>query len=452
MWVHAGFHGDGRRQVRKAAEAAGAEYSGDLQKDVTTHLVVSETAGAAASAKLQRAAEWGIPSLQWAWLKQSAARGRLMPTGLYLYSGAEPSSSDAAKRPQTPFQDSAPAADGAAQRSPAVLPSTSAEDRLQQHKRCDTAACAARANASSSAFATAGSHSEERPAAGQDNLTPQPHSATAAPHSYSPERAADQAEALAAELQGLQVRSSPLDRGALASIQHASDRQLLDEPLAAAPSQAGSCMCSAGSDDDGIHCAQGAPGQDYFMLAGCRSIASLKVHERTSLTRSTPVGLHEMSFGISDRSSGAAASGDHRGTPLKLPSPAQQRRSDAGMRADVAGPQSPEASISAAAAASPGVDTKSHMVPSTVASSSQVSSSLTLLSADVMFSRMQNFNRDETPWSMCAVKQRCDCILSCVQDLWSSPPAGSVRRMMPLRPSPSVHLPGKALTALIACT
>lgn len=255
-----GFHGEGRRQVRKAAEAAGAEYSGDLQKDVTTHLVVSDTAGAgaAASAKLLRAAEWGIPALRWAWLKQSAARRRLLPTGLYLYSGT-----DAAARPQTPLQSSPQAAKAAAPHSPAALPLSPVQDHQQQQQQlCGSRAGAGRA-AGSGGAATVKSRggSDERPSGGRENLDPQPHDSSHAA-SHSPRQAADQEKALAAELEGLQVQNSPADCAAPCSISPAGGSRFPDEPAAAA-SQAGSCTESAASDDDDddFHCAQGRPGE-----------------------------------------------------------------------------------------------------------------------------------------------------------------------------------------------
>ena len=231
------------------------------RKDVTTHLVVSDDAGAAASAKLQRAAEWGIPVLQWAWLQQSAVRGRLLPAGLYIYSGTEASSLHDAKRPRTPLQ----AAAGAAARSTArpLVPSQHSNLRpAQARNRTDAGATDA---SSSGAAGVVEPASERQPDTEQENSIPQGLSAAAVPL-CGRGHAADCTQALVTELRGMQVQSSPISRSVLASVEHASSTTLRDDPaVAAAASQSGSCTCSVASDDDGIECSQRPPGRSQFL-------------------------------------------------------------------------------------------------------------------------------------------------------------------------------------------
>lgn len=80
-----GFYGSERAAVRELARLAGVQYSGDLVQGRTTHLVLAPSAdGGAASRKLQKAAEWGIPALRLQWLLDSVAAGALQPAGPYL--------------------------------------------------------------------------------------------------------------------------------------------------------------------------------------------------------------------------------------------------------------------------------------------------------------------------------------------------------------------------------
>ena len=255
---HTGFHGEGRSQVRDAALAAGARYSGDLQKGFTTHLVVSDSAGTAASAKLQCAADWGIPALQWAWLERSAVHGSLLPPGLYMNSGAEGSSHHDAERQRMPLQDAAAAAPCSAAHPLAALQPSSlptAQARGCTIKGADGAA-------SSKAAVIVESVSLRRPGAGQENRVPQSVLSSTAASPCSRDRTADCTEALAAKLEGMQVQSSPLSRSALVSVEHSSSTTVMAEDTreAAAASHASSRTCSVASDDDGIECSQRLPG------------------------------------------------------------------------------------------------------------------------------------------------------------------------------------------------
>ena len=254
----AGFHGEGRQEVRQAAEAAGAEYRGDLEHGCTTHLVCADGAGAAASLKLQCAAEWGIPALQWAWLKQSAARGRLLPTGLYLYSDAAPADAAAAPLPSeaahagNEAEESSAAADLAAAAEPArgagreVAP----QPQLQwpQHQDDGYHAAAARCGWN------------KHGALQQENVAPslpgQPDTAQRSP-TQSKGKAAD---ILAARLGGLSVSRSSASHGFDAACGEASDGHEAAGSKAAA-SVAGSCTCSGVcSEEDDVVCTQPSPG------------------------------------------------------------------------------------------------------------------------------------------------------------------------------------------------
>lgn len=267
--------------MRKAAEAAGAGYSGDLQKDTTTHLVVSDAAGAAASAKLQRAAEWGIPALQWAWLKQSAARGRLLPTGLYLYSGAEPDGTHAKPR-ASPLQQrgnssagsgtAAGGANGSARGSPSCR---APADQAQPQERPTGSGATGRRTGDGAARGGDGaarggnggggsSDIEQAGDGGQENTAPQRQQqqqqgriCSAEPCVPSPGQTPGQADALAAELDELQLSGSPDEAIPFGSPFQAGSIQLAAEEAAAA-SQAGSCTCT---EDEGIDCAQAPPGE-----------------------------------------------------------------------------------------------------------------------------------------------------------------------------------------------
>lgn len=359
-----GFHGEGRQAVRKAAEAAGAGYSGDLQKHTTTHLVVSDTAGATASAKLQRAAEWGIPALQWAWLKQSAARGRLLPTGLYLYSGAELDGAHAKPR-ATPLQQRRSgstangAAAGVAKSTAHGNPAHSAPaDKARPHERPTGLGAIGRSTGGGAACSgddgdSSSSATEQQEDGGQENAAPQQQQQQQGDICSAEPRQGQspgQADALAAELDELQLSGSAHAALAFGSPFEAGSIRLAAEEAAAAAaaSQAGSCTCT---EDEGIDCAQAPPASS------------------------------------------------NSGTPVPLPSPAQQRHPAASMHASATGPASPQGMSAAAAQACSDIGRDSHMAaPSTVASSSQ--------------------------------------------DLWKSPAASAVRRM-PLQ-SPSVHLQGLA--------
>lgn len=273
---HAGFHGEGRGQVRDAALAAGARYSGDLQKGVTTHLVVSENAGTAVSAKLRCAADWGIPALQWAWLEKSAMRGSLLPPGLYTYSGTEGSSHHDGKPPRTPLQDAAAAAPcSTAQPLAAVQPG-----RLPTAQASSCTISGADGAASSKGAIVAGIVSLRRPHAGQENRVPQSVLSSTAASPCSRDRStADCTEALAAKLEVMQVQSSPLSRSALASMEHTSGTTPVADPCeAAAASRASSRTCSVASDDDGIECSQRLPGV----------LASSRQHNRNRLSSCKP--------------------------------------------------------------------------------------------------------------------------------------------------------------------
>ncbi|PRW20191.1 hypothetical protein C2E21_9173 [Chlorella sorokiniana] len=80
-----GFYAGERAAVRELARLAGLQYSGDLVQGRTTHLVVAPSAGGgAASRKLHKAAEWGIPVLRLQWLLDSVAAGAVLPAGPYL--------------------------------------------------------------------------------------------------------------------------------------------------------------------------------------------------------------------------------------------------------------------------------------------------------------------------------------------------------------------------------
>lgn len=345
--------------MRDAALAAGARYSGDLQKGVTTHLVVSDNAGTASSAKLQCAADWGIPALHYAWLQQSAHAGRLLPPGLYMYSGTEDSSRHNGKRPRTPLQDAAEAAPCATAQSPAAVHLSS----LPTAQASGCTISGADGDASSKAAVIAESVSLRRPHGGQENRVPQSVFSSTAASPCSRDRTADCTEALAAKLEGMQVQSSALSRSALVSMEHTSSTTLMaeDPREAAAASRASSRTCSVASDDDGIECSQRLPGVVRSSRQhGCNRLLALERPRPIHTTCLDALPWH-------------AASGD-AGTPLTLPSPAQQRPGNAGMVQDATYPASPRPSVSAAAAMSPDtIMTGCTEPPSTLTSTSQVS-------------------------------------------------------------------------------
>jgi twin BRCT domain len=427
LFNHAGFHGEGRSLVRDAATAAGATYSGDLQKGVTTHLVVSDDAGTAASAKLQCAAEWGIPALQWAWLKQSALRHSLLPHGLYMYSGTEGSSRDDAKRQRTPLQDATAAApSSAAQPLAAVQPGSlpTAQASRCTLKRADGAA-------GSKAAVIAESVSQRHPHAGQENRLPRSVLSSTAASPCSRDRTADCTEALAAKLEGMQVLSSPLSRSALVSMEHTSSTTLMaeDPREAAAASRASSRTCSVASDDDGIECSQRLPGV----------VRSSRQHGRNRFSACNTVQRY-----IHTKLLAAlpwhAESGD-AGDPLTLPSPAQQRHGSAGVLQDARELASPQPSMSAAAAAAPDtITTGCTEAPATLTSMPQVShadacASPTRPRAHMVLSWQACEGPGRSIWPCCsaAVHSRAaHHSLDNLQDLCSSPPACAVRRAGPL--------------------
>lgn len=260
--------------VRGAAQDCGAEYSGDLKQGVTTHLVCSDSTGTAASAKLQRAAEWGIPALQWAWLKQSAARRRLLPTGLYLYSG-------------TGSEAAAAAEQGGSTAEPHVTAESVAFASAAEPGHQSTA-CGLSPLSHAAAMLEQGQRGSTAHVGGREQENLDPHAAKHAakpPQPAGPPLAAvrgsaqsqHEAGGLAAQLSGLRLGggagaySPPADGDAADgdAVSRAGDAdqamELLDaaEPLAAA-SAAGSCTVSE-DDDDGIHCAQPSPGVDQSM-------------------------------------------------------------------------------------------------------------------------------------------------------------------------------------------
>lgn len=97
-----GFSGGTRLAVRELAALAGLEYSGDLVRGRTTHLVLlrsSQTTPAesamamaatppagTASVKRECALRWGIPCVRLAWLLDSCETGRALPVHPYLAS------------------------------------------------------------------------------------------------------------------------------------------------------------------------------------------------------------------------------------------------------------------------------------------------------------------------------------------------------------------------------
>ena len=79
-----GVHGCEKRDMLLLGEHAGYKYCGDLVAGFTTHLVALPSAdAAAASAKLERAREWGIPCVTLGWLLDSVAAAALRPTEAY---------------------------------------------------------------------------------------------------------------------------------------------------------------------------------------------------------------------------------------------------------------------------------------------------------------------------------------------------------------------------------
>lgn len=71
------------------AELLGLDYSGALVCNRSTHLVLASTdlilsEGNAKSQKLDRAKEWGIAIVTYAWLEDSVARGKILDVEIYL--------------------------------------------------------------------------------------------------------------------------------------------------------------------------------------------------------------------------------------------------------------------------------------------------------------------------------------------------------------------------------
>ena len=129
-----GFWGPERAAIRELAGLAGLSYSGDLVRGATTHLVLAPQAGAAASRKLHKAAEWGVPVVRLGWLVDSIAAGQLQPVQPYLLDiedepAAAPAAAEAPGWQQQ--QQQAPAA-GAGQAWPERhRPSSIASNALQ---------------------------------------------------------------------------------------------------------------------------------------------------------------------------------------------------------------------------------------------------------------------------------------------------------------------------------
>jgi hypothetical protein len=323
-------------------------------------------------------------------------RGSLLPPGLYMYSGAEGSTHHDAKRPRTPLQDAVAAAPcttaqplEAAQ--PGSLPTASA-------RGCTTTG--PNGAASSKAATVAESVSQRRTHAGQENRVPQAVLSSTAASPCSRDRTADCTGALAAKLEGMQVQSSPLSRTALVSMEHTSSTTLMaEDPCeAAAASRASSRTCSVASDDDGIECSQRLPGVVRSSRQhGCNRLLALEWPRPIHTTCPDALPWH-------------AASGD-AGTPLTLPSPAQQRPGNAGTVQDATCPASPQPSVSAAAAMSPDtIMTGCTEPPSTLTSTSQVSQQMPaqpprgLVPNDAVITRLKKV-RDHALG--CAVVQQC---------------------------------------------
>ena len=82
-----GFCGAARKNIRNIVSRLGAVYSGDLQKEHTTHLVLAADVQHSAldeAPKINHAREWGIPIVQYDWLLDSAACDHLLDTQPYL--------------------------------------------------------------------------------------------------------------------------------------------------------------------------------------------------------------------------------------------------------------------------------------------------------------------------------------------------------------------------------
>jgi len=85
----AGLYGNARKEIRRMAELLGLDYSGALVRNRSTHLVLASTdlifsEGNAKSQKIDRAREWGILIVAYAWLEDSVARGRILEVENYL--------------------------------------------------------------------------------------------------------------------------------------------------------------------------------------------------------------------------------------------------------------------------------------------------------------------------------------------------------------------------------
>ena len=62
-----GFVGDGRKDIRNLLHLVGAQFSGDMQKGLTTHLICAEPAQ---GQKYEKAKQWGLKIVGVAWIQQ----------------------------------------------------------------------------------------------------------------------------------------------------------------------------------------------------------------------------------------------------------------------------------------------------------------------------------------------------------------------------------------------
>ena len=80
----AGFCGAARQQIKTIVSNLGAVYSGDLQREHTTYLVLAAVDDQHPGEKVARARDWGIPVIGYDWLLDSAAKGQILDIQPYL--------------------------------------------------------------------------------------------------------------------------------------------------------------------------------------------------------------------------------------------------------------------------------------------------------------------------------------------------------------------------------